>query len=256
MYYREWCATTRDRKGFLLPETEVFARPGYTSVFAFRPEDAAEIKQAGHSRGFAKYPVTSDELVIDLDDGSASVPAVTHELTRRGASFDTYSSGGKGYHFIVKVTPTLGTDTPTRHRALALQIAPSCDTSLYFHNSLVRLPGTVHELTGAKKRLIGTCKGSVLELPEVAPAAYHTPDLSDRDMLAFAFDNVSRLLLGPSTASGRRRALWGVCEDFHRAGAAGHLVQEVLRTVNQTFSPPKEDSEVQRVFHSRYPAWR
>lgn len=255
MRYREYCPAVHTRSANLIPETDLKGKHGYASIYSFREEHAQAIIANGSSQGFKQYPVLARFLVIDLDDGGASLPAVLEKLKGQNVGYTLYESGGKGYHVFVNCEQKESVDLPYQHKILAKQVAPACDVSLYRHSSLIRLPGTIHEKTGKPKTLLEVFKGSeILTLPEVIETAPSLSELvvGNKEALFLYYSTISNALSKPMGAGFRRNALWRISVDGARAGIPYDRVLADCLTVNSEFEQPKSEEEVDAIVRRSY----
>lgn len=252
--YREYCRTPQDRRGNMVEESILKGRQGYTSVFSFEENDAFDIQEAGHSRGLKQYAVSAKYLIMDFDDGMGSAEKVSNILTDRRVSHWVFSSGGKGAHVYAKCIEVYSVDLPDRHRNLALSLSPACDTSIYRHNSLIRLPGTIHERTGNRKELISVFEGSqeLVPIASAEPIIFASLPVSNQDSLYFMFLQMAHAADQEVSAGHRHEVLWRVVADCYRAGLSFPTTVELCLIINAQFKPPKDENIVRAVVEARY----
>jgi hypothetical protein len=89
--------------------------PGYSSVYAFYEPDARMIRMQGNSRGFARFPVYAECLILDIDGGDEQMKRVIPKLDAMGLGYQVYISGGKGYHIYIPHDPIYSPDLPYSH---------------------------------------------------------------------------------------------------------------------------------------------
>lgn len=253
MLYREYCETVHDRTGNMLPESALLRLPGFCSVFSFGDLDSLEIINNKSSRGFKNYRVSARNLVIDLDDGEESIHELLKLLRELDYSYTAYVSGGKGYHIFIKCEESYRIDLPALHQVMAVNLAPTCDRSLYRHSSLIRLPGTVHEKTGKIKEVIERHLGSnLLMLPELAIAPPREIVKSSRTAVYMYYQTLADAVQYSIATGGRHNKLWQIAKDGFEAGIPYNQVLSDMQVANAFFSPPKELYEVEHVLETTY----
>jgi hypothetical protein len=221
--------------------------PGYSSIYSFDESAAIEIIESKCSRGFDKYVAYSDQLVIDLDDGDATLPDVEAKLVELGYKYDLYSSGGKGYHIILFHELIGSPDLPWSQLRFVDNLGFKCDRSLYQHGRILSLPGRVHEKTKQRKRLLKQVSGSLIEFPLVARPTI-TPvfeGLCGLDSLQGGLASLIGMSMCEPDIGNRHMSFWTVARDLLRAGLKPETILDVLLRINETWRNKKPPEEVE-----------
>jgi len=246
MWYREHVSKVYQRSGNMLEADTAVSLPGFSTVYAFSEEHAAEIRSSGSSKGLSRFPVFSDRVIFDFDDGWNSASKLVSWLTERDLGYDLYESGGKGFHVLTAHNPIYDVNLPFTHRTFAQSIGVSCDTTLFQHGRLLRNPGTIHEKTGKPKVLVEQHEGgSILELsiktPE--PTRFSISQIDDEDVSKFFFSEIGNRI-GNSPGAGRRHTFfWGLARDAFRTGLSFDATLEILLMLNATWGEDAKDTE-------------
>jgi len=262
--YREWCATLYSRKGVMLSPRglkTVLKRhdTGYVSHYAFSAEDAATIKERGHSRHFDEFAVWANCLIIDIDSGDYShVEEFLSVL--RDVRLDVWSSGGKGFHVQVFHRWIRSQHLPYSHLCWVhgLGVSAPFDKTLFQHGRIVSLPGRVHPKTRKKKKLIYRQRGRLIDMPIVIPPepTFDFSGKGDLSDLEQAFIRLSELATSEPSIGNRHTSLWGVASDLNRAGVSLVTVLELCNLVNGQWvnkkQPDEVEAAVQQAFSRRY----
>lgn len=135
---------------------------GYASVYAVSKDTAEAIVETGTTQGF-KGVVWSERLWLDFDSYEAADRAES-KLKEMGYDFIAYDTGGRGAHFGVLRGAYPSHLLPAMDRQWVEEHFPEADKSIYTHLHPFRLPDTVHEKTGRKKRVVCEFRGSTLIL--------------------------------------------------------------------------------------------
>lgn len=217
--------------------------PGYCSVYAFNEIDAKQIRALGNSRGFARFSVYAECLILDIDGGDEQMRRVIPKLDALGLGYDVYESGGKGYHIYIWHEPIYSPNLPYSHLCWVEANGIECDKSLYQHGRILSLPGRVHPKTGKRKQFVESKEGAmpVIEL-QTAPTFDITPDGS-KDMV-FVFRQLSRLVEFEPDQGKRHTRLWSAAANCAFAGMSQTWTEEVLQEINSKWRNPKEPEEV------------
>lgn len=252
-WFREHTNDVHDRRGNLVENESLKGQTGFVSVYSFDESAALAIRAQGNSRDFKRFPVHSKLLMIDLDDGDASLGSVRERLDKAGYSYTVFSSGSKGYHIYVRCEEAFSTDLPALHRHLALELAPTCDVTLYRPNSLIRLPGTIHSKTGRPKTLVAKVEGPhLLKLPKLTIIA--APELVKTEKVALYcyFKTLADAVEYPPNVGGRHNQLWKIAKDGYDAGIPKDAVLDAMSLVNNLFDEPKTDTDLEIVVNATY----
>jgi hypothetical protein len=223
--------------------------PGYASVYMFREEDALKIKTAQSSRNLAQYPVASEHLVIDIDDGDEGLAKVVKVLDEKNYSYEVWSSGGKGYHIYIPHDLVVSENLPYSHKKTIEELGLEVDESLYQHGRLLSLPNRVHPKTGKKKELIRIKEGEKMSLKLYTPPTtmtFNFEAVGGLDLYATALDRLKTLIAKPPKPGNRHTALWGVSKDLFEIGLSYETVLDLILKVNELWpdKKPKEEVEI------------
>jgi hypothetical protein len=266
MWYHEYALKPELRNGTMVPRSSALdfynrSDSGYFSVYLFDSAAAFAIRAQGDSKGFARFPVYSDRLWIDVDAADSSEAEVSRvrnyvrDLTRQfqcqDLNFTVWDSGSKGYHIAIKIEPMFGKDAPWSQMIYVQQsLKVTCDYSLYQHGRLLSNPGRVHPKTGRKKTKVYSHQGTtILSIPTVlAPTKIDvdSDSLTNADLGRIALNRVSSLLLDAPLPGMRHTTLWSTASQCLEAGLNEDTVCGLLSWVNKMLPSPKTDEEVKR----------
>lgn len=249
MYYREWVLKPNHRRGCMLPlkliaKFEKAPDAGYASVYMFDADSAAAIKDAKSSAGMAQYPVYSDTLTMDLDQGEAQLALV--EKAIKGLAYSVYNSGGKGFHVVIPLTALVsGTSVPYSQRKWVESLNVDADLSLYQAGHIISLPGRKHPKTGRRKSLLRVVAGNPLTLELCHPPS-RVFSLSDSDQSEFerGLWRLLELVKQEPGVGNRHVALWSTARHFADAGLEFDTALNLLSEVNDTWQDPKTNEEL------------
>jgi hypothetical protein len=225
---------------------------GYASVYMFDETASRDIRDSGNSAGFARFPVYTDTLTLDLDQGLEQLERVKNAIT--GLSYQVFDSGGKGYHIIIPLTKMMeGVNVPYYHKHWVEALRVEADLSLYQAGHIIALPGRKHPKTGRRKALVETVLGDRLTVPEVIlPKPVFSLRRPGPGSLEAVLWRVQALIQAPPVVGDRHTALWGAAKDLAEIGLAYDTVLDLFQEVNKTWKEPKlpEDvrSAVQQAF--------
>lgn len=230
---------------------------GYRSCYAFREEYAKEIKASGSSKGLNKYPVASDTLYIDLDDHSETLPEIEQKLQEKGYRYSLWFSGKKGYHIYLYHDFIEDIDLPYSHKRFVVDtLKIKCDESLYQHGRIISLPGRLHPDTKIKKHLIKEVEGKKITFPILKPVKKpnfdFSEDISNKELLLDCLMRLTDLVSFPPRIGMRHTRVWGAARDLRKAGINEEIASELLQKVNNVWTTPKTDEEIQQAVHQAY----
>jgi hypothetical protein len=163
----------RSGKINLVPTNRVSFYRGFRSVYAF--DDATrdlilDTNSTANLRGTAVY---ADTLFTDFDDHN---PVDFRDfLVKSGLGYSEWYSGGRSYHFHIRLHPLCEVWLPQACKTWVRQHAPTADLSFYSTSGMYRLPGTFHsKYPGQSKQCLNFYDGTslVLEAPEI-PSSTH-----------------------------------------------------------------------------------
>lgn len=135
---------------------------GFASLYAVSVATAKAIEQAGTAAGF-KGVVWSERLWLDFDSYEAAEEAET-TLIRMGVDYVAFDTGGRGGHFGILRDHAASHLLPSLERQWTKEHFPKADLSIYTHLHPFRLPGTKHQRTGDRKRMVGKARGGTISL--------------------------------------------------------------------------------------------
>lgn len=257
-YLAEWGETVRNR-AFFVELDRLKSLTGYESVYRFREDAAKAMYDRGSVVGCMNYAVWTDRLIIDLDDGSTTAKKLIKILDDLGLAYLIYFSGSKGYHFIIPCVPMFGLDVPYTQMKWVEKLGIPFDTTLYRHNSMVRLPGTIHEKTGLKKKLIKIKKGKKLKFNKILdnPKRYQTWQGSEGVLSTSHLQNIFvkglRLIRTTPGLGQRHTELWSIANDFANCGISFETAFELINQLNLNWGDSsKDEDEVYRAVEDAY----
>lgn len=232
---------------------EIFKRvydPGYTGLYLFKEEDALEIITSKSSAGLDRYSVSSSRLVIDIDDGVEGLHAA--ELKLEGLEYEVWSSGGKGFHIILKHEFVTSVDLPYSHRKWVEAQGIDCDMSLYHAGHILSAPGRVHPRTKNRKVFVKKVEGkqmavTLVKKPEVVFSFSDTGEELSRALMRLTDLSSSEPKLG-----NRHVSIWGTSKALAQAGISFDVATELLRKVNEGWKNPKSESELLAAIQQGY----
>lgn len=251
MYFVEWCQGVNHRKGNMIPlkHLPIYLKsrdPGYASLYWFDSKAAEVISSSRSSAGLNRYPVTAESVTIDLDDGEASVERLKSVLAGLGIGFEVYTSGGKGYHFLIPHQRVTGTNVPYSHRLWVESLGVACDLSLYQAGRICSLPGRIHPKTKRPKALVATYPGNPLELPLVPlPAVQFTLPATDEGTLEHGLWRLLGLVTSEPAPGNRHTSIWSTACTLRDAGLEHSTVLDLLQGVNKLWQNQKDPAEVE-----------
>lgn len=244
----------------MLPEAQIKVMmrapdAGYASVYAFDEAAAQEILAEKSSKGLSRFPVYTDRLVIDLDDGDRQLKKAIAAIVALGLSHQVWHSGGKGYHVIIPLTDEVqGIDVPYSQRKWVEGLDVGADLSLYQHGRILSLPGRVHPKTGVRKHLVSDfTPGLRLLVPSVSQArpTFQLASLNGGDLTEALF-NLYCLTAQPPGVGNRHTKLWSASEQLAQTGLSYETVLDLMLTVNEQWDSPKDAAEVKAAVIQAY----
>lgn len=168
----------------------------FRSIYAY-DEKSVEIFQRSRSlEGIQTHPVYSDMLFIDIDsDDKNHIEYAYNKLADLNIYFEAWSTGRRGIHFHVPITPMFGVKVPNSQVEYVKYLFPklieeeAIDLSFYCHTGQYRLPGAVHSKTvGGVKTLKYRVNGhDVLNIPLIdeVPVSKYTGTVVDTTREAY-----------------------------------------------------------------------
>lgn len=227
---------------FVQAEVENFL--GFRSVYMFGDAAYNQIKEQNAVRSLSKFPVYSDTLFVDFDDGDASIESFKKILNTSKIEWKMYFSGSKGYHFHVPIEPMWGKHVPHSQKEFIRGLGvTTADTSIYKHTGLFRLPGTYHKSTGNPKELVDSSEGNTLNLPYIEPEASFDVITGAVGELAKALNwGYSTVIEEPGEGS-RHNSLLAVAKHLIAAGASMDTTYEMCLLIHNTWERGYDDPE-------------
>lgn len=223
--------------------------PGYSSVYMFDEQASKEITERGHSQGLKQYEVASDHLLMDIDSGEEGLRQVQEVLGRLNLKYEVWSSGGKGFHVILKHPLICSKHLPYSHKKWVegVGLGTVVDTTIYQHGRLISLPGRVHPKTKKRKELVSCTDGYELDLPIIEEPAtkFELNVYNDLELLAIGLTRFADMVNTPPTPGHRHTKLWGTAKDLAAAGLAFETVLDIAQRVNETWEHQKSPKEVE-----------
>lgn len=260
MYWREWSPKKNLRQGLMVPlhildEIIKSSRdPGYESVYCFAEQDALAIKAAGSSQGFKQFPVGSDRIIIDLDDGENTLGALQDKLLSLRVGFAVWSSGGKGFHVVIPHKFIFHQHLPYSQFCWVRDLNfGEFDDSVFRHSSLISLPGRIHETTKRKKRLLEIWEGDMpdFEIVEPPEKAY-APQPSSETALATGLHQLVNLAMLEPAPGKRHPRVWACAKSLSDSGISFESALELLQAINNQWKNPKTSEEIIRAVQQAY----
>jgi hypothetical protein len=262
--YREW-ASKKNCRGRMVEEhiipklVKTQYNPGYEGVYSFPKEVADTVNETKSVKGLSKHEAYSNRLIIDIDDSDPDKAmqrtlALEYMLDSRDIGFETWFSGGNGYHVVVKHELIGSIDLPYSQRNYVEKaLGVEADLSIYQHGRLVSLPGRVHEKTGKKKKLLSVKQGELiqLELVKKPELQVNFSDLGISD-LEKALMNLQFLAMAPPGEGTRWNSLWGTATDLARAGLPYDTVLNLLQVINNKWPKPTTQDYVQKAVEKAF----
>ncbi len=263
-WYKEWASSVKARKGRMLPlkafDTILKYRdPGYSSVYMFKDEDAKTLSDTESSKGMKKFEVAADKIVIDIDTGIDGLATVGRKIEKEGIAFDVWESGGKGYHVEIPHQLVADKRVPYSQKATVQALLGAdidqADMTLYQHGRLLSLPGRVHPVTKKKKKLLFRVTGKVIELPLLDEPVKDIANFSvsnDLSLLSSGLFRAADLAQTPPSKGQRHITLWSTAKSLAEAGLDYETTLGILLKVNESWTNPKSDTEVQVAVRSAF----
>ena len=254
-WFSEWCPSEYSRKGTMLPLTKIEKlqgsklNTGYCTQYIFSREDAEEIREVGNSRGLDRFAVGAWNVVIDLDNGDKQLIETKRVLDSLGLEYYVFFSGGKGYHIYIPQKEFMySKHLPYSHKQFIKSLGLECDESLYQHGRLLSMVGRVHAKTGLRKKFVEHVKGDsvVVDIVEQPLFSFDFTDIKECDLTSTLLSLVNLVEVEP-TIGNRHTSLWSNAMSLLSLGLSEHTVYELLYTVNNKWTNPKDDSEILRV---------
>lgn len=226
---------------------------GFSSLYAVTEETARGLCEAGHTRGF-KGCVWSERISLDFDSYEAATRAQL-TLEEQGYDYIMYDTGGRGCHIAILRNSEPSHIIPLLDKAWARKAFPECDSSVYSHLHLFRLPGTVHEKTGRPKRKVYEKRGKALVIDRgiLNGRTFYNGNGSgvcDNGRSVFDLYHVMKNVR-PVSEGKRHASLVSLCYGLKNAGITEvSVIRSWLYETNKLFTEPKEESEIEQIIRS------
>ena len=251
-WYLEHASKPQQRAANFFPRDQVLTQTGFRSVYCFSEADALIMRKQGRSRGMRRFAVFTDELLLDFDNGyDDECKRAVQWAQEHECSYALFESGKKGMHLEIKCVPEYSLHVP-HSQALFVEkvLKVASDASLYRHNSLYRLPGTLHQDTGNPKRLVDSRAGERLLKYKIVEGVVQ-PDFGPTEQGDLARGGLERVLRWhgrPPKTGQRYQTLWSVAKLLKDAGFSSNLIIELVTLVNTSWGDrAKEEDELRRV---------
>lgn len=217
---------------------------GFRSVYMFNKETYNYIQEKNAVRSLSKFPVYSDMLFVDFDDGDKSIETFKKVMNTSGIGWEMYFSGRKGYHFHVPIEPMYGVYVPFSQKQFILGLGiETADTSIYKHTGLFRTAGTYHNVTGNPKELVDKQDGNVLRLPYIEPEEELEVVEGNTASLAAALTNAHYGVVDEPSPGSRHNQLLAIAKYLAAAGATMDTALDICTLVHNTWENQYENPE-------------
>ena len=255
-WYVEWVEKPEYRCGGMIPIAQAadmvsLGLSGFTTVYQFEEPAARLIRDSKKSKGFKRFVVSTERLIIDCDDGEAGLKILQDRLAELGIGYDLYFSGKKGYHLYLYLKKRMtGIHVPHSQLEWIKQqgLLDYVDKSLFRASSIVSAPGRIHPDTGVKKRFLKTVTGYAIEVPYVEPETLVEFDFSgenEEDTYSIGMLQLAALIEQPDKGN-RHIKLWSTSELLCKSGMPFELCRDLMLFMNSKWPEEKTPEEVIR----------
>lgn len=244
MWFREW-SPDNYHTVYFCPVKDIIGAKGFASVYAFKKQDVETMKANQSVAGCSNFEVWADRLILDLDDGEASIEPLENELKKRKLAYRIWLSGYKGYHVEILTNALSGLDLPYNHFLYAQTLCPKTDPSVYRHCSLIRLPNTLHKKSTPnnqlRKKIIKTVSGGKIVFNSLVrnPNRDFTFNLPDEffsdDWLEVGLSQYSRNINKSPPVGRRYLTLWSCANNLKKAGLSYDAIRDLLLLLNKSW---------------------
>lgn len=228
------------------------SKEGFYSLYSITSAEVQGIISVGTTKGF-KGSVWSERLWIDVDSYEHAEQVEQH-LKRMNYDYVSYDSGGRGAHFGILRTAPPSHVLPSQDRKWVEGNFPKgwCDTSIYTHLHLFRLPGTKHKGTGRRKELVSSQSGTSIILPPYEKPLNNTNVVNNpsnaSNSVCSIFNNFLVMSLTVPAASGARHAsLVRLAFALRDSFVSVETAQWWLHETNKMYKEPKDVQEVDKI---------
>ena len=217
---------------------------GFRSMYLYNQETYDYIKKNGAVRNLNKFPVYSDTLFVDFDDGDDSIEGFKKILSTSKIKWDMYFSGSKGYHFHIPVEPMYGKHVPFSQKQFILGLGiTTADVSIYKHTGLFRLPGTWHMTTGNPKELVESSEGNVLNVPYLEPDNEISVVPTSCAEFVAGLNRTYDYTISEPGPGHRHTSLLSVAKHLTAAGAEDTTIYDLCRLVHESWEYQYDNPE-------------
>lgn len=244
--YIEITSNTFHSASFVRPfvSSEVDKAVGFRSVYLYNKETYNKIVEQNAVRKLDRYPVYSDTLFVDFDDGDNSIDNLKSILSHSNIAWKMYFSGSKGYHFHIPIKPMYGRYVPFSQKQFIKGLGiNTADTSIYKHTGLFRLPGTWHQVTGNKKELIEEQEGTILHIPYIEPQEQVAVATGEIGELLAALNRCYEYTTSEPGPGHRHNSLLSIAKHLVAAGASESTAYELCQLVHNSWEDQYENPE-------------
>jgi hypothetical protein len=246
-----WIEVTKDTyhsPHFLrkMSEVQLAKIRGFRSIYLYTQGAVDHMLKQETVGGISRFPVYSDTLFVDFDDGDSSSTVFEGILNAQGIAYSMYFSGRKGHHFHIPIEPMFHTEVPHSQKMWVNSLGlRSVDLSIYRHTGLFRLPGTIHKITGNKKELLKEVHGNVLTIPIIPRSCSDISVEHHGDSeFASALQISLRSFIDEPGPGGRHVKLVSIAKRLLQSGMSPSATEEFITIVNSLWSNPKPDEEI------------
>ncbi len=229
--------------------------PGYASVYMFDENAAKTIIESKSSAGMSRFPVLTDTLVMDLDNGPDQLKAAQDKLKALGLYHKVWSSGSKGFHVVLRHPETLyGSNVPYSQRVWVEALDVGADLSLYQHGRILSLPGRIHPKTGNRKVAVETVPGDELTISLLNPPGpvFTVGENGGLSELEAGLWTALQALASEPLPGNRHTRLWSTAQHFADAGVGFEATLDLMLRINETWEMQKDPSEVELAVSQAY----
>jgi hypothetical protein len=220
----------------------------------FDKEAVDTLQDQGNASGMSRFEAWSDTLFIDIDNDPDAVTSFREYFRNQNTTYSMWESGGKGVHFHLPTPLYHHRHMPSIHAKLVAESGIRCDTSLYRHNSLFRLPGTTHQKTRKIKTLLEEHQGVGLTLPEqmfswadnLKEVTYTKLVEYDKSETEHTLLKAIHLIMNEPMQGTRYMSLWSLAKRAAETGFSEDFTTELLEVVNERWQNQKPQEEISR----------
>lgn len=222
------------------------AHRGFRSVYFFGQQAFDLIMKRNSVSGIDECPVFSDTLFVDFDDGDTSIVMFENILTHSGIGYELFFSGRKGFHFHIPLIPMWGASVPYSQKMwIESTGVKTADLSIYKHTGLIRLPGTIHEVTGVKKHQVKKFVGNPLNIPLLEKGVLEFElETFGGGSVAAALSSALRSFVDTPGPGYRHGRLVSIGKKLIEGGLSVDATREMLVLINGEWDHPKDEEEI------------